>query len=539
MIYVILGQTASGKTALATEVCKKCHLPMINADAYQCYKFMDIGTSKPTAEELEGLEYYFINDREPNEPIDVKAYQEKGRQIIEKLMAEGKDIVISGGTSFYIKALLFPYEFPEIDEKISEEYKDKSLEELLSVLEVEDKATYDIIDKNNYPRVYNAVLLCKSNYSRANLISKNDGKPIYPCEFFAIDIGRDEVNKKINLRVDKMMEEGLINEVLTLFRQYGAKDNYAFKAIGYQEFVPYLQEDGNISKDSIPQLTEDIKLHTRQYAKRQRTFIRTQFKNVNVYQGVAQDIFDTICNEIDSKRRSRALLGDKVCHAFENKTVAVLGLGGVGSLIPSYLVRFGVRNLILVDFDKVDITNLNRQMMYDLSDLNKLKAEVQSEKLKKISPLVNTISYCHKITENNDFLCGHRVDFIFDCIDFIPGKANILKYATDNNIDVIVSGGLGFKLDSTKVQVTTMDKSDDRLIVAVKNYLVDNNISGINLDKIKVVTSKEARIKLGKKDVIGSVCTTPNAGGLAMISYFINKIKKDVEDEENIKWFRY
>ena len=113
MIYVILGQTASGKTDVALKLCRKYNLPLLGSDVYQMYKEMKVGTAKPSLEELEGIEYHFINDISVEDEISVKEYQDKARKILDKYLLEGRDVVISGGTFLYLRALLYPYSFED------------------------------------------------------------------------------------------------------------------------------------------------------------------------------------------------------------------------------------------------------------------------------------------------------------------------------------------------------------------------------------------------------------------------------------------
>ncbi len=519
MIYVILGQTASGKTSLALKLAKEFNLPLINCDAFQCYKQMNIGTAKPKKEELENVEHYFINNIDITDAINVKKFQEQGRQLIDKLTKENKDIIISGGTSLYIKALLFNYEFPDIDNKIYDELSLYPLDELLKILEELDIETYNNIDKNNKRRVVTAVALAKNNYSRDDLVKKFNNKPLYPCLFFNIDIDKEDINEKIDSRVETMFFENLVNEIEYLIQNYDYNKLNAFKAIGYKEFLNYINEDKTIDKSKLEQIKQDIKTHTHQYAKRQRTFIKTQFSNVKNLS--PEEIYSRIMIDQNIKKRTKLMLDQTTLGKIENMHFLVCGLGGVGSLIPEYLVRLGAKNIDILDFDKVDLTNLNRQISYNLDDVGKDKTDVISEKLAKINPSVTITSLKMKLDKSN--MIDKQYDFIFDCIDSIEGKAYLTKYSIDNNIPIIVSGGAGKKIDSTKTKYEKITKSNDVLIKKFLEYLQPLLTSDDCLNSIYCVCSNDTNIKT-KNKTISSIPTVPNSFGLAMISFLLKRV---------------
>lgn len=288
MIYVILGQTASGKTNLSLKIAREFSLPIISADAYQCYKMMQIGTDKPSLEEVEGINYHFFDEYDVDFNMSVYTFQKEGRKLIDKYIDEKKDIIVTGGTFLYIKALLFDYVFK--DEKHDDNYDLLSREELQKLLKEKDYKTYTMIDNNNPRRLIRALRQIDNGIDREKLLLKNEGNTIYPCKFFNIYVDVKEGNELIDKRVDKMIEKGFIKEAEYLKGHYDTSLP-AFKAIGYPEAFMYI--DKKITLNECKQL---IKIHTHQLAKKQRTFLKHQFSNIlldtreNIYNIISSNI---------------------------------------------------------------------------------------------------------------------------------------------------------------------------------------------------------------------------------------------------------
>lgn len=275
MIYVILGQTASGKTKLASDLARRFHLPLIGADAYQVYQELNIGTAKPNKEELEGLEYFLIDDRSVASPLNVMTYQKECRAVLDQYQREKRDVILSGGTLLYVRAALYPYEFASEEERpeITGYVNSLTPEEALKLLEEKDRETFEKVDRNNPRRVSRALVLALEG-KKASEKAKEQAEPLYPCKIYAIEIDKDEGNKKIDLRVDEMFEEGLIGEVKSLLGRFDPSLS-SLQAIGYKEII-----EGLRSGQSEEEMKEKIKLDTRRYAKRQRTFLRHQFPSI-------------------------------------------------------------------------------------------------------------------------------------------------------------------------------------------------------------------------------------------------------------------
>ena len=265
-ILVITGPTAVGKTKLSIELAKKYNGEIINADAVQVYKGLDIGSAKVTEEEKEGIPHHLLSIKEVDEDYTIYHYQKDCREKIKEIQDRGKTPIIVGGTGLYIKAALYDYKLTE--EKEKDTYDNLTNEELYKKLTELDKDI--MIDKNNRRRLIRAINYYKENNKSINK-NKTD-KLLYDALFIGLTTDRQILYNKINKRVDKMIENGLIDEVKSFYDK-GVKTKPLLNAIGYKEVYSYL--DGNISKE---EMIEKIKQNSRHYAKRQYTFFNHQLK---------------------------------------------------------------------------------------------------------------------------------------------------------------------------------------------------------------------------------------------------------------------
>ncbi len=292
MIYCLLGQTASGKTSLALKLAKEFSLPVISADAYQCYKIMQIGTDKPSKEEIGSVPYYFYDEYEPDEDISVYDFQQKCRPILEKYNREGKDILVVGGNFLYVKALLFNYVFQKEDQKRKSPYETLSLDEMQRILKEKSLETYKSIDIKNPRRVLRALVQLDEGTSKKEIQNQNSGQPIYPCEFYCLNISKEEGNRKIDQRIDAMVKNGLVEEVTALYQKYN-ENSRPFSTIGYVEIIQAIKENRKIDSSVI----DLIKIHTHQYAKKQRTFLKHQFDSIT--SGTKEEIEEILRKKIE------------------------------------------------------------------------------------------------------------------------------------------------------------------------------------------------------------------------------------------------
>ena len=505
MIYVILGQTASGKTNLACKLARKFNIPLINADAFQVYDKLDIGSAKPSKEELDGIEYHMISNISLETNYNVKLYQQEVRKLLDGYLLENRDVILSGGSFLYVKAALFNYVFTSENEDLNLEFEKYNIEELQKILYDIDPKSYENIDINNKRRLVRAIVLAK----QGNPIyqNKNGDELIYPAKFFNIDISTQEINSRIDIRVEKMFELGLLDEVKSLLKNY-PKDIQAFKAIGYKEIIAGLND--NLSKEDM---IKQVQQNTRQYAKRQRTFLRHQFPNIITLS--SQDIYNYICIDIERKIRNRASISSCVLSKLEKMKIAVVGLGGVGSIVSTSLIRLGAFKLVLIDKDKIEASNLNRQIVYNSLDIGLDKVNACKEHLLKIDPYAQIVALNKEVEVDDISNC----DFVFDCIDDVNSKAIIAKYCLENNIGFISATGTGLRKDASKIKIGTLDMIGEPLAKAYKKALKEIEIT--DFSSINVAYSTEQASKR-LTSYIGSNVLVPNSLGLSLVSFFIN-----------------
>ena len=265
-IFVIVGPTAVGKTTLSIALAKKYNAEVINADATQVYKDANIGTAKITLEEQEGIIHHFIDIVSLDQTYTVKDYQTDARNVLDRLISENKNVVIVGGSGLYLKALLYDYKFTEEDSK--KDYSNLTNEEL--------KKRVDYIYKDNNIHVNNRKRLERflSHYETTGNIIKNfDNKdiPVYDFILIGLFAPKEEMNYQIEKRVDKMLSDGLVEEVKSLMNHKKTKD-----LIDYKEIIMYLNNE-----ISLEEAKELMIKNTRKYAKRQMTWYKHQFKNIN------------------------------------------------------------------------------------------------------------------------------------------------------------------------------------------------------------------------------------------------------------------
>lgn len=263
-VIVITGPTAVGKTKLSIELAKRYNGEIINADAVQVYKGLDIGSAKVTEEEKEDIPHHLFDIKEVDEEYTIYHYQKDCRKLIKEVQGRGKTPILVGGTGLYIKAALYDYKLTE--EKETNTYDNLTDEELYNKLLELDKNI--VIDKNNRRRLIRAINYYKENNKSINTNTTN--KLLYDAIFIGLTTDRRILYDKINNRVDIMIKEGLLNEV-KVFYDKNIRTKPLLNAIGYREIYSYF--DGNIS---LEEAIDKIKQNSRHYAKRQYTFFNHQ-----------------------------------------------------------------------------------------------------------------------------------------------------------------------------------------------------------------------------------------------------------------------
>lgn len=278
MIYVIVGPTCSGKTSAAIALSEKYNAPIINGDAFQIYKDMNIGTSKLEKDNPYYARHYLLDIVTPDQTFSVMEYQKKARKTLNELLKKYKNVIIVGGTGLYIRALLYDYEFIEEEPQDNSDLDMLSNEELLATLKSLDAEEATKIHVNNRKRLIRAIALIRSsNMKKSDLLAKQNHQYIYPSEQLKILFLSPERNflyKNINERVNYMIKEGLVEEVKSLINKYDLSLT-AKQAIGYKEIISYLNNEL-----SLEEAISLIQKRTRNYAKRQVTFFKHQFDNV-------------------------------------------------------------------------------------------------------------------------------------------------------------------------------------------------------------------------------------------------------------------
>lgn len=273
-LLVICGATCSGKTALAVECALKLNGEVISADSQQIYRGLDIGTAKPTAEEMRGIAHHMIDIAEPYETFSVSDYARRCEPLISGLLIGGKTPVVCGGTGFYINSLLYDLSYGNVaaNEEVRKKYeavlKENGKEHLFMLLKAADPETAEKLHENDTKRVIRALeILEVSGRKKSELHDKPSPKRTYLA--VAVDYPREELYERINSRVDAMFERGLVGEVKTLLGRGIDENCQCMQAIGYKE-VLYCLKNG--IKDST--MRDIIKQNTRRYAKRQITFFK-------------------------------------------------------------------------------------------------------------------------------------------------------------------------------------------------------------------------------------------------------------------------
>lgn len=281
-IIVIVGPTGIGKTKLSIELAKKLDAEIINGDSVSIYKRLNIGSAKPTKEEQSGIPHHLIDIKDVDEDYTVFDYQKDVRKKIEEITSRGKQIIIVGGTGLYIKAALYDYKF--IEGTTYNEYNDLSNEEILS--KIKEYKVEKLPELNNRKRLVRLLNKLENNEE----ITNNKDKLLYNIKVIGLTTDRETLYKRINKRVDIMMENGLLDEINSLKEDY-KNSRILNSGIGYKEFYDYLYNN-----KSLEAVIDDIKKNSRHFAKRQYTFFNHQF-NTNWF-NVDLNNFDNTIIEV-------------------------------------------------------------------------------------------------------------------------------------------------------------------------------------------------------------------------------------------------
>lgn len=276
-ICILAGPTAVGKTDISLALARNLCGEIISADSAQVYKYMDIGTAKLKKDEMQGIRHYMMDEVTPDEDFSVAEFRDRAESYIRDINERGKLPIITGGTGLYINSLLNNLDFTEsisdeaFRKEMQEEAASKGTAYVHSMLETIDPVSFFKLHSNDLRRVIRALEVYKHTGKPISYFQEESKKlpPKYTFAYIMLTMERSKLYGRIDQRVDKMMAEGLLEEVEGLLRMGYNRELTAMQALGYKEIVDYLQ--GKISKEEAVQI---IKRDTRHYAKRQLTWFR-------------------------------------------------------------------------------------------------------------------------------------------------------------------------------------------------------------------------------------------------------------------------
>lgn len=278
-LIVLTGATASGKTSTSIALATRLETEIISADSMQVYKGMDIGTAKITQEEMQGIKHHLIDILEPDQEFNITIFQTYAKEAMREIYRKGKIPIIVGGTGFYIQSLVYDTEFDmqagksTIRKELEIECEKYGIEPIYQRLQKLDPVSASTIHMNNKKRVIRAleyILTTGEKISTHNQIQKSKSSP-YDIHYYVLNMDRAKLYQRIEMRVDQMLEKGLIEEVQGLLEKGYHKDLVSMQGLGYKEIIQYL--DGEISLEEAIYI---LKRDTRHFAKRQLTWFRRE-----------------------------------------------------------------------------------------------------------------------------------------------------------------------------------------------------------------------------------------------------------------------
>lgn len=278
-VIAIVGPTASGKTALSVELAKSLNGEVINGDALQVYKGLDIGTAKITTAEMDGVPHHMFDIKEPTETFSVAAYQIEVRKWIEDIQSRGKMPIIVGGTGLYVQSVLYDFRFTEqaadidVRNRLERELEEKGADVLYQRLVDVDPIGAEKIHPNNHRRIVRALEIIEVTGQTKGDHEQDVGQNhLFNHLLIGLETDRELLYERIDLRVDMMMEQGFLKEAEALWHE-GIRNMQSVQAIGYNELHQSIE--GKLSLDDAVEL---MKKNTRNYAKRQMTYFRNKLQ---------------------------------------------------------------------------------------------------------------------------------------------------------------------------------------------------------------------------------------------------------------------
>ncbi len=301
-LVIIAGPTAVGKTDLGIWLAKKFGSVVVSADSRQIYREMYIGTARPTNEELAQVKHFFIANKSIHDYYNAFQYEQEALKLLDKLFKTNNVVFLVGGSGLYIDAIVkgiddIPTVLPEIREKLSKWFENEGIEKLRWLLEKLDPKYYQLADLNNPMRLLKALeVTIQSAKPYSSFLRGRDKKRPFEIILIGLDMPREELYDRINTRVDKMVQAGLIEEARKLYQFKGVT---ALKTVGYQELFDYF--DGKITKEQAIDL---IKRNTRKYARRQLSWFR-RYKDIKWFDPrQREEIYNWLVNELGKRKNN-------------------------------------------------------------------------------------------------------------------------------------------------------------------------------------------------------------------------------------------
>ena len=278
-LIVLTGPTAVGKTSLSIALARAVEGEIISADSMQVYKHMDIGSAKIKKEEMEGIPHYLIDVLEPDEEFHVVRFQEMAQEAMKEIYSKGKIPILTGGTGFYIQAVVKDIDFSQDTEKSSVRERlenlaqEKGGEYLHELLAQRDPESAEKIHPNNIKRVIRALEYYELTGEKISLHNEREGEKVSPYNtaYFVLNDHRERLYEKIDRRVDQMLDEGLVEEVRRLAQMGYTRDMVSMQGLGYKEILANLE-----GEYSLEEAVYVLKRDTRHFAKRQLTWFRRE-----------------------------------------------------------------------------------------------------------------------------------------------------------------------------------------------------------------------------------------------------------------------
>ena len=308
-LIILTGPTAVGKTKASIALAKAINGEIISADSMQIYKYMDIGSAKIRREEMQGIKHYLVDELEPDEEFNVVRFQQMAKEAMQEIYAQNKIPIVVGGTGFYIQALLYDIDFTENKEdnayrlELERLATEKGAEYLHHMLREVDPQSAEAIHPNNIKRVIRALEFHKQTGERISQHNETERAKESPYEFcyFVLNDDRTKLYERIELRIDQMLEDGLIEEVSHLKAKGYTRDMVSMQGLGYKEILDYLNEECTL-EEAIYVLKRD----TRHFAKRQLTWFRRErdviWIDKHAYAHDEEKILQTILEHIRERR---------------------------------------------------------------------------------------------------------------------------------------------------------------------------------------------------------------------------------------------